>query len=270
MKNPLPALLFLFCAGCATLPGALDPGSTLISLGSLGQTAFQVMRITTDSGTMAVAYLPQQYAADTERMLRETWEQNYQLAKTVRWEAEDLSWQEVAAATARKSRAEKASLALVAKRPVRTETVREEITVYVTPSGKTLRDPAESPGESFYPQVRARKAAVPVHAYTAYYFVRSGQPSGILAEEGPWDGPCRTPYGYGTHVRAVGKGTPAETAQLRAGDIITTVNGARAEYAAMFALLRPGENILSVCRNGQYATMRLYMPAPARKSPAAP
>ena len=268
MRKTLIALTALVYAGCAPLfaGSALETGSTLLSLGSLGQTVVQITNMGSGDKKLAVAYLPRQYRDDADRMVRETWEQNFQLVKTAQWEEEDMSWQELAAAVVRKARGNKAVLAMVEKRALRAKTVREEITVYVTPSGKVLRDPMESPGEAFFPQTRQAEFTVPVYVYKAFYFTKSRQPSGILAAEGPWDGPCRTAYGYGALVRAVGKKTPADAARLYPGDIITTVNGRRAEYQNLFALLRPGENTLSICRNGQHSVAALHLPEAAGDS----
>jgi hypothetical protein len=261
MKKIASTLALLFCAGCAAMPfGVLETGSTLISLGSLGQTAVQATRLASKDGKLSAAYLPPQYAEDTDRMLREAWEQNYQLAKIAQWEGEDVSWRELGTTVARKAEGGNFLLVLVRKSFARNSAVSETVTVYATPSGRILRDPSESPGESFYPKAQERKTPVRIYAYTAYFFTRSRQPSGILAADGPWDGPCRTAYAYGALVLAVGKKTPADDARLQAGEIITAINGRSVDYQTLFALLRPGENTLNICRDGRYATKRLLLP----------
>ena len=73
----------LCCSGCAALlPGALGEASTLISLGSLGQTAVQVSYAVLEKKRLAVGWMPAQYASNENRMVVEAWEQNYQLTRS--------------------------------------------------------------------------------------------------------------------------------------------------------------------------------------------
>ena len=196
-------------------------------------------------------------------MIREAWEQNYQLSRTIHWEAEDIPWQEVVATATRKASDSNGLLfALVIRRPLRTETRREEITVYKTASGRMVQDPSQSPGEGFYPHIQTRSVNTPLYSYTAWFFSRSRQPSGILAAEVPRNGPCKAFRDTGTRVWAVGKNTPAHKADLHSGDVITAINGRTAPYSSFFSLLQPGENSLMICRQGQRHAAALTLPAP--------
>ncbi|SBV94918.1 hypothetical protein KL86DPRO_10781 [uncultured delta proteobacterium] len=236
--------------------------STALTLGNIGQTVIKM----TASGPekVAVGELPPHYSGNRSRMIREAWEQNYQLAKTVRWEGEDAPWPEIVAATARKANGGGVLFALVERRPLRTETRQEEITLYRMISGRTLTDPRQSPGEGFHPQTQLRSVTVPVYTYTAWFFSRSRQPSGILATENPRGGPCNLPQGSATLVLAAGKNTPAQRAHLQSDDIITAINGRSAPYTALYSMLRPGDNPLTICRNGLYHSVVLSLPAPGK------
>lgn len=86
--NKRAAIIFFvfsttICSGCgaALLPGVLGDASTLLSLGSFGQTVIQMTYAASESGTVAVGRMPAQYGDNEPRMLVEAWEQNYQLIK---------------------------------------------------------------------------------------------------------------------------------------------------------------------------------------------
>lgn len=260
-------LAILCCCGCAALlPGALGDVSTLISLGSLGQTAVQVTYAVLEDKKIAVGWLPVQYAGNEDRMIAEAWEQNYQLAKKIFWENEDVPWRELTATVLRKAGHLNVVFALVDKKPLRKVQVREEVAVYTAPSGATTENPANLPGQSFHTEMRLRPATVTVCAYTAFYFVKSAQPTGLLLAQGSWNNPCRSARTYGTRVLAVGKRTPAEAAGLRKGDILTAVNGRPAEYRNIFALFLQGDNVVAVCRGGVVHEKNLRLPLPAGKT----
>ena len=266
MKKILAFLVLFASCGCAALlPGAAGDISTLITLGGFGQTVVQL----TAAGPrkLPVGPLPAQYAADTERMVREAWEQNYQLAKTAPWAGEDMPWPELAANAARKADNTKSVFALVGKQALQTGQRREEITVYRTISGKLIADPADSFGEAYYPESRAVEQSVPVFRYTVYFFTKSRQPSGILASPGAWSGPCKAISPSGTLVRAVGKNSPARTAHIQAGDVIASINGRPSPYQDLFLLLAPGPNTVALCRNGQMMTTVLQLPVPRGATP---
>lgn len=265
MKKFFIAALLYLNSGCAMIFSSvgLEVSSTLLSLGSVGQTL--ITMTASDRSAPPVGPVPAQYSDNPDRMIREAWEQNYQLAKKAVWEGEDIPWNELVSWTARKSKDVPALFALVEKRALRNENHREDVTVYKTVSGRTLQDPSQSPGEAFYPQTQTRTTAVPVFLYTAWFFTGSRQPSGILAFEDTWKDPCGTGRADGTLVRATGKNTPADKAGLRGGDVITAINGHTADPAAVFSLLRPGANTLSICRAGQAGTTTLTLPDPWRK-----
>lgn len=262
VKRACLAGLFLGVCGCAPLLAGtgLETASTLLSLGGTGLTVIQMT--STGPGKMPVGMIPQQYANNKERMVREAWEQNYQLTRTVEWTDEELPWPDLVTAASRKAGEGKTLFALVEKRLSHSEKRTAAVTVYKTASGRILQDPAESPGEGFNPQTQIRQSTVPMFRYTAWYFGRSRQPSGILAGEGPWDGPCRKTHDYGALIRAVGGNTPAHAAQLQPGDIVTAVNGRRVEGDTLLFLLTHGINTLTVCRNGHTETRHLTLPTP--------
>lgn len=254
----------LCCGGCAAfLPGVLGDVSTLISLGSLGQTAIKVTYAAMEGKKMAVGWMPAQYAESEPRMLAEAWEQNFQLVKKVYWENEDVPWNELTATVLRKAGTKPAVFALVTKIPLGDAPVREEVAVFIAPSGKIAGDPQELPGQSFRVEMRKNPATAAVYGYSAFYFSWSRQPSGILAAEGPWDGPCRSAYTYGTLVAAVAKNSPAQQAGLRRGEVIMAVNSQPAEYRTIFSLFRFGDNAVAVCRDGTVSQKNLYLPPPA-------
>ncbi len=265
VKKTLLLLSLALLGGCAAIfPGmGLQTVSTALSLGSIGQTLIRMSNA--EGSSLPVGPMPAQYVNNPTRMLQEAWEQNYQLAKTVRWESEEIPWKEVVAATGRKSGKSSALFALVERRALRDGSRTEQVTVYKTISGKLVESPAEAQGEAFYPQTREQRVTVPLYLYTAWFFTRSRQPSGILAQEGPWDGPCRTAYGYGALVLATGKNTPARKAEIQAGDIITAVNGRPAEYENLFGLLQGGHNTVTVCRGGAVLTLELALPQAAKR-----
>lgn len=261
MKKLLAYFLLFASCGCAPLlTGTAAEVSSLITLGGFGQTVVQL----TSAGPrkLPVGALPAQYAGDTDRMIREAWEQNYQIAKTVQWAGEDLPWQELAASVARKAGTTRAVFALAAKQALHMEQRREDITVYRTLSGKTIADPADSFGEAYYPENRAVNQAAPVFRYTVWFFTKSRQPSGILASPEAWGGPCRNVARSGTLVRAVGKNTPAHKAGIQSGDVITGVNGRLSPYQNLFSLFVPGGNTVALCRNGQTMTTEAQFPVP--------
>lgn len=266
MKKLLVIVSLLVNCGCATLFAGtgLEMSTTLLTLGGMGQTLINMTAA--DAGTMKVGPMPQHYTLDPERMIREAWEQNFQVAKRTRWEGEDISWKELVAATARKSGEGSPLFALVEKQARPAIRHREEVTVYRTASGKIVSSPAQAYGEGFYPLVQTREVAVPTYLYTAWFFTRSGQPSGILAGRVPETSPCRERGSSGAQVLAVGKKSPAHTAGLSAGDCILSVNGHAVEYATLFTLLQPGRNTIIVCaRNGGKETRELHLPTPLRK-----
>lgn len=255
----LCAALFgaFMCAGCAALPwsGSLGTASTAISLGSLGQTLVNVTYMDDGGHKTAVARLPANYRGNMERMLCEAWEQHYQYVKCVRWQDEDIPWQDLARTSLRKGRGDTANLVLVETSPVAGITSTEERTFYATASGRLVRDPAEAAGESYYPHTRTQQYSVPRYVYSAFFFTRSRQPSGLLLGASP-PGPC----GPGALVRAVGKKSAGENAGLRSGDIITQINGRNADPKSVFSLLVSGANTVRVCRNGAYAARHLHIP----------
>ena len=264
MRIFFPLLLsFLLVYGCAAplIPG-VEIASTILSLGNIGQTVIKMT--TTPKGKVYVGQIPPHYYADRGRLFRETWEQNYQLAKILSWEGEEKTWKEVVATTTRKAGEESITFALVAKTPQRTDTHREEITVYRTISGRILTDPKLIADEHFYPEIHTVNVAVPIYTYTAWFFTKSRQISGILGSDAPRSGPCVLPAGQGTLVHAVGTKTPAQMAKLQAGDIITSVNGYPAPFNTFFSRLIAGENTLNICRNGQHHTTSLMLPAPGK------
>jgi Trypsin-like serine proteases, typically periplasmic, contain C-terminal PDZ domain len=263
IRTALLSFLFLLVYGCAAplIPG-VEIASTLLSLGNIGQTVIKMT--TAPKGKVSVGQIPPHYYADRERLLREAWEQNYQLAKVLSWEGEDEPWKEVVAATTRKAGKESIVFALVARTPRRSDTRREEITVYRTISGRVLTDPKLIASEHFYPETHAVDITVPIYTYTAWFFTKSRQISGILASGAPETGPCALLSGQGTLVRAVGAKTPAHTAKLQAGDIITSVNGYPVPFDTFFSRLIAGDNSLAICRNGQSYTTSLKLPAPGK------
>lgn len=261
MKKLLVSFLLFASCGCAPLlTGTAADVSSLITLGGFGQTVVQL----TSAGPrkLPVGALPVQYAGDADRMTREAWEQNYQIAKIAQWAGEDLPWQDLAASVARKAGTTRVVFALVAKQTSHMEQRREDITVYRTLTGKTVADPADSFGEAYYPENRAVGQAVPVFRYTAWFFTKSRQPSGILATPEAWGGPCKNAARSGTLVRAVGKNTPAHKASIQSGDVITSINGQLSPYQKLFSLLTPGENTVALCRNGQTMTTVVRLPVP--------
>lgn len=262
MKKFLTILVLLANCGCAMIiPGtALEMTSTLLTLGNVGQTI--VKMTAAESGKMAVGPLPQQYSSDQERMVREAWEQNFLLAKKTSWVGEEIPWKELVAATARKTGNSAILFALVEKRGLRNDIRREEVTVYKTVSGKTVLDPAQAMGEAFYPLVQTQNITVPVYLYTAWFFSRSRQPSGILAGDTTSRSSCGP---SGAYIVAIGKNTPANKSGLLAGDFITSINGHAVEYATLFAALRPGQNAVTFCRNGQIKTCDIPLPEPKRR-----
>jgi len=261
MKKLFICFLFFFPCGCATIfsSTAFEMSSTLLTLGNVGQTLISMTAA--EGGGISVGPLPPHYSADHVRMIREAWEQQFQLAKKVSWEAEEVPWKELVGATVRKGDGS-FLFALVEKRTLRTDSRREEITVYRTVSGRTLRDPSQSPGEAFYPHIQASNASVPVYLYTAWFFTRSRQPSGILAGYPAENSPCRKAGIHGAGIVAVSKNSPAQKAGLQSGDTVSAVNGQAAEYATLFALLRPGKNSITFCRNGSAETLEMRLPAP--------
>ena len=261
MKKTILPLLFLLSCGCAPLLPAVETVSTILSLGNIGQTIITMTQA--GPAKFPVGQTPPHYHNNRERMIREAWEQNYQLAGTLSWEAEDESWKEIAATTARKVGKNGNAFALVARSPQRTDTRREEITVYHTISGRVVTDPRLALGEHFYPQTHTRAVTVPIYTYTACFFTKSRQPTGILATDAPPS--PGAPYGKNASlIQAVGKKTPAHKTQLQAGDIITSVNGRDAPYHSLFSLFKPGENTLTICRNGRFHTAQLSLPIPGR------
>ena len=235
----------------------------MISLGSLGQTAIQLTYAVLEDKKMAVGWLPGQYAGNTDRMILEAWEQNYQLTKKVSWENEDVPWLELTTTILRKARHSGTVFALVDKKPVRRSSVREDIAVYTTPSGMVTDDPASLVGQSFYTEIRTQSVPTTIYTYTAFYFTKSVQPTGLLLSQGPPNGPCRTNYTYGTQILAVGQKTPSATAGLQKNDILMAVNGRPAEFRDVFALFIPGENTLVICRNGTMLPQKhLRLPLP--------
>lgn len=265
MKKMSIYFLFLFSCGCAAVFSgtALEMPSTLLTLGSVGQTLINMTG--EESGKMPVGPLPPHYSSDQGRMIREAWEQQFQLAKRIHWEGEDVPWKEVVAVTVRKSGRGAFIFALVEKRILRTDSQREEIIVYRTVSGKTLYDPEQSPGEAFYPQIHVKHTSAPVYLYTAWYYTRSKQPSGILAGHQAENSPCRRAGIHGADIAAVAKNSPAQKAGLQWGDTISAVNGQATEYATLFALLRPGKNSITFCRNGQTGTLEVHLPEPQKR-----
>lgn len=252
--------LFISCGCAPLLTGTVTDLSTLVTLGGFGQT---VVRLTeTGPRQPPVGALPAQYASDTERMIREAWEQNFQVTKTVHWQGEGLPWQELAANAARRADGTRAVFALVAKRALHAEPRYEELTVYRTVSGRLIADPSDSYGEAYYAETREIARKVPVFRYTAYFFTKSAQPSGILASPDTRDEPCKSVSRSGILVRAVGKSTPAHIARIQSGDVIISVNGRPAAYPDFFSLLTPGQNTVTLCRNGQPMTTALPMPSP--------
>lgn len=261
MKKLLAYFLLFASCGCAPLlTGTVADVSSLITLGGFGQTIVQLT--STGPRKLPVGTLPDQYGGDTDRMIREAWEQNYQIAKIVQWAGEDLPWQELAASVARKAGNTRVIFALAAKQAPHMEQRREDITVYRTLSGKTVADPADSFGEAYYPENRVVSQAVPVFRYIAWFFTKSRQPSGILASPEAWGGPCRSVARSGTLVRAVGKNTPAHKANIQSGDVITGINGQLSPYQKLFSLFTPGENAVALCRNGQTMTTVVQLPVP--------
>lgn len=257
-------LCAVFLAGCAAgiLPGTLGTASTALSLGSLGQTLINATYVDSGNNKVAVAPLPANYKNNLERMIREAWEQNYQFVKGTRWEDEDIPWKDLAKTALRKGRGDSSILVLVEKAPLKQLTFSEEKTFYTTVSGRLIREPAEAAGESYYPHARAQKHTVTIYTYSAYFFTRSRQPSGLLLSATPKAGPC----GPGIAVRAVGKKTPGEKAGIRAGDVITHVNERVPTSQTFFSLLVPGTNPVRICRNGALSTHTLEIPTPARTS----
>jgi len=262
IRRACALFLLLTSGGCAPLLAGtgLEAASSLISLGGTGLTIVQMT--STGPEKLLIGLMPPQYVENRERLIREAWEQNYQLIRTVEWAGEEMPWSDLTAAAYRKAGENKVLFALVEKRPLRTETHKEEITVYKTASGKLLHDPADSPGSAFYPQTHERQISVPIYAYKAWFFARSKQPSGILAGEGHRGGPCATAYGNGTLIRAVGRNTAADKSQLLSGDIVTAVNGRPATDSTALFLLAPGNNTLTICRNGHHGTKQLSLPTP--------
>ena len=263
MKKLIIYFLFLFPCGCAAVfsSTAFEMSSTLLTLGNVGQT---LISMTTEESGMSVGPLPPHYSTDPARMIREAWEQQFQLAKRVSWEGEEVPWKELVAATGRKGGGA-FLFALVEKRTLRTDSQREEITIYRTISGRTLRDPTQSPGEAFYPHIQASNTSVPIYLYTAWFFTRSRQPSGILAGYQTENSPCRKVGIHGAGIVAVSKNSPAHKAGLRSGDTVSAVNGRAAEYATLLALLQPGRNSVTFCRNGRADTIEMQLPEPLRK-----
>lgn len=260
MRKALLWFALLISSGCvAMLPAALETPSGILSLGSIGSTIVQFTYGESDGCKFPVGWMPRQYVFDENRMIVETWEQNYQIIKKTSWEAEDVTWNEVVAATSRKAAGSRTALALVLKKRSRTEIRRDIVTTFTTPSGREMRDPLERPGEPFYPRIREQRVGVTMYTYTAFFFSKSRQPSGILAAAGPVSGPCRTTT-PGAQVLAVGQKTPATRANLQRGDIITTVNEQVAEYGTLYSLLKPGDNTLFVCRNGHTSKRVLRLP----------
>ena len=257
-------LAVCLCTGCAVgvFPGTLGTASTALSLGSLGQTLLSATYVDSGNNKVAVAPLPANYKNNLERMIREAWEQNYQFVKGTRWEDEDIPWKDLARTSLRKARGDGVTLVLVEKTPLKQLTVSEEKTFYTTVSGRLVREPSEAAGESYYPHARVQSQSVTMYSYSAYFFTRSRQPSGLLLTNAPKSGACPS----GATVRAVGKKTPGEKAGLRSGDVITHVNGRVANPQTLFSLFVPGANPIRICRSGELSNHSLDIPVPSRKN----
>ncbi|CAK7042159.1 MAG: hypothetical protein DELT_02871 [Desulfovibrio sp.] len=261
----MPLCALLFCAGCAVgmLP-MLETASTALTLGSLGQTLVEATYLGKDDNKVAVAWMPKNYENAFDKMIRESWEQNYQYIKGVQWEDENIPWKDLTRVALRKAGDDRPILVLIQKKLARQVTVREERTFYTTVSGRLVRNPAEAAGESYFPHTRVQQQVVSLYTYTAYFFTRSRQPSGLLVTDAPKSGVC----GSGALIRAVGKKTPGDKAALRGGDIITHVNGRRASQQTAFSFLVPGANTLRVCRQGTVTEHALELPTAMRKNEA--
>lgn len=253
----LAVSILLACAGCF-MPPALEVPAALLSLGSLGNTAINVYYAQGRPPRTAVARLPEQYRNNPERMLIETWESGYQLAKSVSWQEREIPWQDMVQRLDREATPLEATLVLVERQYSHRQETEEEVAVYISRDGVVTDIPDHA--RPFYVEMRTKTVSHAVLKYRAWFFVKNTQPDGLLATQGPWNGPCRTAYSYGAAIMAVDRDSPAQQADIRVNDVITAVNGQEADYQSLHLLLQKGGNRLDICRNGERLDKVLVLP----------
>ena len=171
------------------MPAILEVPSTVISLGSLGNTAIQAYYANRGADT-AVAVLPKQYAGNPERMRLEAWESGYHLIQISQWEDEPIPWKELVGKMDRQAIPLEAKLVFVHTEFARKQARQETVTIYRTQdgSGSTAR-----PGEPYRTETRAEASRYDIYTYSAYFFSKNIQPSGILAGEPRGTAPAAPP-----------------------------------------------------------------------------
>lgn len=241
------------------MPAFLEVPSAILSLGSLSNTAIQVYYANRGTDT-AVAKLPAQYVGNEERMRLEAWESGYHLVQITRWEDEPIPWKEQVKKMDAQSRGLDVQLVLIRTEFARKQTRQETVTIYRTMHGAAS---TPLPGEPYDTETKESSSRYDLYFYTAYFLSNKIQPSGILAGEAQWDGPCRTANTYGALVTALAKGSPAQQAGLQRGDVILQVNGETAGADNLYFLFNPGLNEMEVCRQGNRFPKTIRLPNPA-------
>ncbi|MDL2307750.1 PDZ domain-containing protein, partial [Desulfovibrio sp. OttesenSCG-928-C06] len=209
----------------------------------------------------AVAVLPRQYAGNPERMRIEAWESGYHLVQISQWEDEPIPWQDLVIKMDQQAKPLNAKLVFVGTEFTRKQSRQETVTIYRTENGRST---SVTPGEAYRSETQKSVSRYDVYTYNAYFFSKQIQPSGILAEEAPWDGPCRAANTYGAQVIALAKGSPAQQAGFQNGDVILKINGQTASADSIYFLFTPGSNQIEACRKGEPFSKTLQLPASAQ------